>query len=665
MAHILPETPPSIVPTEVLKTFKALKKLPDTFFIWHHLAPWVPHAPDFLIITHDQKALLVKVSAASDTEISPAAQMLLINDRCPRLGHQENAVLRGFLDTLELPPDMPLESLVVFPNIRHKDVLESRLKRSPTDPHWAGRELLIGEADLSWEMFLPDRPMERLWLEKLRRAFTPETIVPPSLTTRRPPAEKNIAGLADFLLDYDQEGALKADLELDPDGDQLASDFRLNIVNGVAGSGKTLILLYRLRLLYHLYPHKRFLVLTHNKPLRKDLESRFYRLEGKLPENIEWHTFFSWCHALWPKDQAWGSPVSQTQRAALILQIWESDLQDTALTPYKLQSEIDWIKDQQPLTKARYLKSDRRGRGFGLTLEQRQRLWRAYQAYQADLAQKKALDWGDIPQRLWGWMKKGELTLPSYDAILIDEVQFFAPLWLDLIKRALKPGSGHLFLVADPTQGFLGRKTTWKSMGVDARGRTSQLQRSYRTTQEIMQFATLFYRNRLPDERDADILAPNLLAMPTGAFPQVIQVASAQDEIARVANEVTAFLTGGFPRKDLYILHANHRGAQALIEAINHRLGPHTAMEPKDSYPGNYVRVTTINAGAGLESPIVFLVGLRTLFEEEQSLRLGDDERQEIIEANTRKVFMAATRAGQRLVFTYVGVLPKEFEGLF
>jgi superfamily I DNA/RNA helicase len=70
------------------------------------------------------------------------------------------------------------------------------------------------------------------------------------------------------------------------------------------------------------------------------------------------------------------------------------------------------------------------------------------------------------------------------------------------------------------------------------------------------------------------------------------------------------------------------------------------------------VRVTTLNAGAGLESPIVFLAGVRQLFEEEQSLRLSDEEREIMIRNNTRKLYMAATRAGQRLVITYVGELP-------
>ena len=45
--------------------------------------------------------------------------------------------------------------------------------------------------------------------------------------------------------------------------------------------------------------------------------------------------------------------------------------------------------------------------------------------------------------------------------ILVDEAQFFAPLWMRLIQKSLNPRNGHLFLVADPTQGFLGRGASW------------------------------------------------------------------------------------------------------------------------------------------------------------------------------------------------------------
>jgi ATP-dependent exoDNAse (exonuclease V) beta subunit len=53
----------------------------------------------------------------------------------------------------------------------------------------------------------------------------------------------------------------------------------------------------------------------------------------------------------------------------------------------------------------------------------------------------------------------------------------------------------------------------------------------------------------------------------------------------------------------------------------------------------------------------VFLVGVHQLFEQEQSVRLSDDERQELVRDNTRKLYMALTRAGQRVVL-YVGEVP-------
>ena len=665
MAHILPETPPLVLPGEVLKTFRALKALPDTFYIWHHLAPWQPNMPDFLILTQEGRALLVKVSSSSAAQATSAAQLLLIDDHRPPLGAAETKVLASFQQALHLPDGTLLETLTIFPNISHKQLRESRLERSPGEPQWAGRELLQPDSGLKWEDYFPSDPIETVWLEKIRQFFTPEVVVPSEMTVRPSHPRRLEAGLTDYLLDYNQEAAVKADLDIEPEGQNLSHDFRLNIINGVAGSGKTLILLYRLRLLYHLYPDKQFLVLTHNRPLSHDLQSRFMRLEGRLPENIEWRTFNAWCYHHWPTQPAWVEPLALRKRERIVRAAWQKRLNKTAVTEHMLLSEIDWLKDQAPLSQADYLSADRRGRGFGLSAEQRQRMWIAIETYQQILDQQAALDWGDVPQRLWRFIEEKKVELPQYDIVLVDEAQFFAPLWVSLIQRALKPQNSHLFLVADPTQGFLGRKATWKSLGLDARGRSHQLRRSYRTTREIMQFATLFYRLRLSDEKDDDILAPDLLDMPNGVFPQVITLTSSQDEIARVANEVANFLKEGFPRQHLLLLHVNGHGAQALIQAINHRLGKNTAMDPKETYPGDYIRITTLNAGAGLESPIVFLVGLRELFEEEQSIRLSDDEREDIIRDNTRKVYMAATRAGQRLVFTYVGDLPEMLKQVF
>ena len=659
MAHILPETPPQTFPREVLRVFHALKALPDTFYIWHHLAPWLPDAPDFLVLHKDERVLLVKVSSAAAGQASTAAQMLLLEDNRVPLGEIEAQVLQSFLASLCFPKEQKIETLVVFPNIPDKQVQVSRLERGAGDPAWVGKEILQRETDSGeWEAFFPYNAMDPIWLEKLRQRFTPEVVVASDMTVRMPVQRRIEAGLTDYLLDYDQEAAVKADLDLPDESQSLTDDFKLNIINGVAGSGKTLILLYRLRLLYHLYPQKRFLVLTHNRPLSHDMEGRFARLNGGLPENVEWRTFNAWCYHHWIPGQKWIQPLKMNPRKRLVDTTWRANLRDSSISPQMLMSEIDWFKDQIPMNRDGYLNADRRGRGFGLTVDQRQRMYGAMLAYQKTLEGRGALDWGDVPRRLWHYTENGKAQLPEYDVILVDEAQFFAPLWIRLILKALDPRTGHLFIVADPTQGFLGRGASWKSLGLDARGRTYHLNRSYRTTREIMQFATLLYRLRLENEKDDDILVPDLLTMPNGAFPQIVPLTSPQDEIMRVANEVAEFIQKGFPRKHLLVLHTNGEGVKALVQAIDDKLGKGAALDAKDTYPGDYIRVTTLNAGAGLESPIVFLVGLRDLFEEEQSLRLSDEERELLIRDNTRKLYMAATRAGQRLVLTYAGDLP-------
>jgi hypothetical protein len=664
MARILPDTPPRSASSEVVKVFQSLKRLPDDYEVWHNMGFQQQRAPDFLLV-RDHCALLVAVSAATARDAQFAGQATLFEEEKMPMGRPEEEVLAAFIASLDFLEHGQIRSVVVFPHISGEQLKRSGAADKPAaGVHWVGRDPLQSESGLGWDDLLPGSSLDDLLLEKLRQRFTPEILIPSDLTVRPTDERRRSAGLTGYLLDYDQEWAVKSDLDLSPEGQDIGSDIRLNIVNGVAGSGKTLILLYRLRILHKYFPGRRFLVLTHNKPLSHDLQSRYYRIEGGLPENIEWATFLGWCRAHWPQGELpWIKPLSRYRREALARQAWEGHLKNSATTFPMFLGELDWLKDQGPMSREEYLSAARRGRGFGLAVEQRERVYDAMLTYQKSLGKSKR-DWWDIPRLIWQAMQDDPLQFPQYDFVLIDEAQFFAPLWIEIVLKLLPAGGSHLFLAADPTQGFLGRGTSWKSLGLEARGHTHLMRHSYRTTRQILSFASLLYRQRLAGEKDDDILVPDLLDMPDGVFPQLIPLTSPQDEIARAANEVADFVRQGMPRKHLLILHPEGEGVKALIQAIDDRLGRGAALDPKQTYPGDYVRVTTLNAGAGLESPIVFLVGTRQLFEQEQSLRLSDAEREALVRDNTRKLYMAATRAGQRLVITYVGDVPEVIKAI-
>ena len=96
MAEIYPSKPFGSYPKSVRKVFLFLKTLPDDYQVWHHLAPWQKHMPDFLIISSDRKALMLKVSSATSKELKSPLQMMLLNKEEDDFGIYEIKVLRKF-----------------------------------------------------------------------------------------------------------------------------------------------------------------------------------------------------------------------------------------------------------------------------------------------------------------------------------------------------------------------------------------------------------------------------------------------------------------------------------------------------------------------------------------------------------------------------------------
>ncbi len=657
MARLIPESPAGKIPNAVQGVFRFFKSLPEGWTIWHHLAPWEPESPDFMLLNPGGQVLLVKVSSAARADADTANQLLL-GGVLHGFGQKETQTLVDFCVRV---PGLALGKIVVFPNIPEK-YLNSAEAGRVQGINWWGQEAF--QTLDRWLAGVDAPPLDDLAVEKLRLFFCPESAVPAALTVRASEERRLQAGLTEYLLDFNQEAVLKADLDLNLPGFQAAKDLQISVVNGVAGSGKTLILLYRLRLLVAAFPNKRFLVLTHNRPLIADLKDRYRRLAGVLPENIEWLHFFRWCKQIWPKNNhPWHDPISVAQRESLAGEVIHLTGTKT-FTAELLLGEIDWFKDQTLTSLEEYMVADRRGRGFRLSSDQRRTMAACIELYQSKLAAKGWVEWSDIPRWLWKWHQEKQINLPQYDVILIDEAQIFAPIWFEILLGAVAP-HGHIFIVADPTQGFLGRGASWKSVGLDVRGRTHNLQRSYRTTREIFSFASRFFHQRQPvNDPDEEILSADLAEMPTGVVPTLLQVEHAQDEITLIANEIENMIKQGIPPGMILALHVTWQGMNQLITALDRRLGKNSARDAKTQAPGNFIRVTTLNAGGGLEAPFVFLGGLRSLLEREQSLRLSEEEKEKIIRENTRKVYMAVTRAGQRVYLTYAGKPPADLAGL-
>jgi len=261
--------------------------------------------PDFWVLHDDGRSLLLKVSAGTVEEARAASQpnffqSLLGKSAAATIGVAERETLLAFVARVAGARD--LATAVAFPNVSEADLR----KAVASGIVYAGKETLAPERFRSWIDAQLSSPLSGDAIVALRKAMAPEVVIPAHFTVRST-LERNIdAQLADYLLDYDQEWAVKLDLDLSQDAESTAKEFGPRLVNGVAGSGKSLILLYRANLLRQLYPDKRILVITHNRALIGDLEGRYLDLSGG-DRTVEWRTFQGWCASYWPAHRCYFS----------------------------------------------------------------------------------------------------------------------------------------------------------------------------------------------------------------------------------------------------------------------------------------------------------------------------------------------------------------------
>jgi len=500
-------------------------------------------------------------------------------------------------------------------------------------------------------------------LADFRRYFSPEAVVPAALNPH-PPADLGEAASADCMLDYQQECALKLDLGLGEAPHQERGIPHLRLLNGVAGSGKSLIMLYRVRLLRQLYPEQRVLVLVHSKSVARDLQVRYQRISAG-DDGPEWLTFHQWCRQFVPGYLDFASDKLEREVAADIVRV---HLADTRLSPTMLLDEIHFYKDRLLFSLQDYLGADRGGQGFRLSEGMRKRVFVAMRAFDQRFNSMLKASWHDLPRLAWSRIDRGLANLPQYAHILVDEAQFFAPLWFELLKRAVEPQQGHLWMAADPSQGFLRRRRSWLSAGIEVRGRTTRLRRSYRTTDAIMSAASQFVERRDIAQLCPPPEADSAVKTPAGEPPRLCTFLNEKQEWDWLCRQIAELIESGVPAEQVLVASASDVAVLQLGNMLNRQLGGAGAAVVQDggqlATPANGVKICRLRSVSGLEARHVFLTGLHHLFELEEQAGLCADEREHYLAEHTRQIYTGMTRAARGLQMSLVGEFPQSLGGI-
>lgn len=254
----------------------------------------------------------------------------------------------------------------------------------------------------------------------------------------------------------------------------------------------------------------------------------------------------------------------------------------------------------------------------------------------------------DMVQRVIHGVDRQQIPSGQYQAVLIDEGHDFAPEWLKLITQMVDPATNSLLVLYDDAQSIYERSRSkqfsFKSVGIQAQGRTTILKINYRNTRQILQTASLVAADLLTAEDKDEDGIPMLKPVSCGRdgeAPLIIRLPSLRAEATRVAELLGAAHQEGHAWGDMAIICRHYSEMDECPGVLRQRGLPHQVRKGAGSFDpaADTVKVLTMHASKGLEFPVVALVGAGNMPAK------GEDEREE-----AKLFYVGATRATHRLI---------------
>ena len=274
-------------------------------------------------------------------------------------------------------------------------------------------------------------------------------------------------------------------------------------------------------------------------------------------------------------------------------------------------------------------------------------------SYHVELPPKGEHFFEAMVERVIAGVDKGQIPRFQYGAVLVDEGHDFDPDWYKLIVQMIDPATNSLLVLYDDAQNIYGkpnrRRISWKSLGVQAQGRTTILKLNYRNTLETLAVARAFASELLAPRADDDdgvpLIAPESAGR-RGPLPELIRTDSAPAQLDALIAQLRDEHAHGRAWSAMAVIYRANWEGEKLHEALG-RLdipssladdrGKQALFAVKDS-----VKLMTMHSCKGLEFPFVIIPGLGSLPRE------GQTEADE-----ARLLYVAMTRATERLVLIH------------
>lgn len=455
-------------------------------------------------------------------------------------------------------------------------------------------------------------------------------------------------------------------------------------ITGGAGTGKTVVLIHRARELWRRNPQARIILTTFNRTLADALKDQIRLLDplislvnepgvpgvyigsvDQIAHHVVSHagdlgghdgTPGPVVHVLGPRTaQIRSTKAGRWQAAA---DQTGDDLPAKLRAPGFLEAEYAMVVLPNGITSApEYMKVRRPGRGVALNRAHRIAVWQTVAAYRATAAAEASVDYEEKAAIAGTILRENG---PIADHVLVDEAQDLTPVRFQLLRALVAESPNDLFIAEDGHQRIYGQKLILSHFGINIRGRrSSRLTLNYRTTEQNLRFAlgVLAGQEFFDLEGDADSLDQYRSAR-SGPVPELVSVESLAEEYRNVADTVRSWLSEDtVTPESIGLLVATRKEAENLVRALGeHELS--VALVDRDaSGRSDRPQVMTMHRSKGMEFTRVILVGVGAANVPRKYIidALPDGDREDALQRERSLLYVAATRARDRLVVMWTG----------
>jgi superfamily I DNA/RNA helicase/mRNA-degrading endonuclease RelE of RelBE toxin-antitoxin system len=431
-------------------------------------------------------------------------------------------------------------------------------------------------------------------------------------------------------------------------------------VSGSAGTGKTIVALHRAVHLTRKYPDSRILLTTFSETLASALGTKLQHLisnQPRLAERLEIQSLNAIGKRLY--GAYWGKPklATQLELGEILLDASRANLSLKFSQRFVLGEWNDLVDSWQLKTWDAYKNVKRLGRKTRLSETQRIALWKVFELVLAVLGKRGLITHAQMFTRLAE--KAGSLKHSPFDFVVVDEAQDVSISQLRFLAAVstsqgqVRPNS--LFFAGDLGQRIFQQPFSWKSLGIDIRGRSRTLHINYRTSHQIRAQADQLLGPTVSDVDGNIEDRHSTISVFNGPPPEVCSF----DSIASECDAVTAWLLNrvneGLAPHEIGVFVRSDAQVPRAVAAITNAGIPFSVMDEHVESIIGQACLCTMHLAKGLEFRAVVVMACddEVIPLQERIETVTDDaDIEEVYNTERNLLYVACTRARDRLLVT-------------